>query len=140
MNATPESQFETRPDSSAATDRTTASSFITGLTISAVMLLAFIILQVGRVGAGPDVGAVANGPSFPAVAQAGMVAVGDDYSLMTAQGPSNSYELVYVLNNRTGNMLVYEYAQPGRLVVAAQRFDVAAVIDRIMRGSEQPGN
>ncbi|MFW5653827.1 MAG: hypothetical protein ACOC0P_07245 [Planctomycetota bacterium] len=111
-------------------ENTTASAMIAGLTISAIMIVALIITQLGRPDAAP---AVAN---MPGAAQAGMVAVGDDYSLMTAQGPSTSYELVYVMHNRTGNLLVYEYAQPGRLVPAAQRFEVSAVIDRIMRGRD----
>lgn len=120
------------PDASVASS--SGSPFLVGLTMSAVMLVALIIMQLGRPEAAP---ATAH---LPSAAQAQMVAVGTEYSMMTAQGPSNSYELVYVLNNRTGNLLVYEYAQPGRLVVAAQRFDIRDVVDRVMRGNEQSDN
>ncbi|MFG0328872.1 MAG: hypothetical protein ACF8PN_03130 [Phycisphaerales bacterium] len=89
---------------------------------SAFVIAALIIMQAGRVAPMNE-------------AQADMVAVGSDYSVMTTLG--GNQEVVYVLDNREGRLFVYEpNANQGGLQLADVQ-NISELID-LMRRRQQP--
>ncbi|UYV13141.1 MAG: hypothetical protein NCW75_02375 [Phycisphaera sp.] len=88
------------------------------LLASALVLLGLVLVQAGRSGE--------SSPVSPAAAFAEMAVVGGAYSAMTTQGQSSSEELLYVLDQRAEQLMVYR-AENGRTLTLQRSEDLAQV-------------
>lgn len=93
MKQTPDKALDSEVNPSTA--RTSATYTLAGalLCCSAILISALIILQIGRITPGH-------------AAHAEMATSGSEYTMITTKGGNE--EMLYVLESRTGNLLVYE--------------------------------
>ena len=92
------------------------------LLASALVLLGLVLVQAGR--SGPLAGQ--SSPVAPSAALAEMAVVNGGFAAMTTQGQSSSEELLYVLDQRAEQLLVYR-VENGRSVVLQRSEDLARV-------------
>lgn len=122
-----------RPTESASSSARRAEDRVrTLLTMTALFLTAVLLLQAVRFAGEWRGGERAQSmPLAAAPAWAEMAAVGEDYTMVTTMG-GNGEEILYVLNNRTGRLFVYEPAGGGTTGMAhVDTVDVADAIEQL---------